>query len=359
MLFFKDFIKTKIESIDEEFDMLEEGAEPKADSDTKGRLHELLTGYHLLGGKHMTKHSDVDGDSPKQAHDKLKEKVLAMENGKEIYKKIYNRAKSTAEDLKKHVSHGGHEVHDVHWTSKPGDIKRSTGVDASQKEDASDIIIHGRKKGDKQVKDLHHYGVSLKVSDSGSHNVPVSNPGIESSYGGQKILDKHREEIKAKYPKLNSMSVKERKEAMAANPKMDAHIRQKNRETLAKFGSHIHKTLTSMNSRDLVNHIKTHVLQCHETPLQKAGHTHIRHTTYEKGGEFNHHAVIPSHYYSKIFEPRNHQHISVEQGSTRSGEPGATLNFKFKGKTFASQRMKFNSQSDPFSSIKGSGAPLG
>ena len=68
-------------------------------SDIKGKLHEILTGYHLLNGKHMTKHPDIDGDSPKQAHDKLKAKVLAQENGKETYKKIYNRAKSTAEDL--------------------------------------------------------------------------------------------------------------------------------------------------------------------------------------------------------------------------------------------------------------------
>jgi len=352
MLSFTDFFITE--------EVLNEATkEPKASSDTKGRLHEILTGYHLLNGKHMTKHPDVDGDSPKQANDKLKEQILSKENGKQIYKKIYDRAKATAEDLKKHLSDNGHEIHDVHWTSKPGDIKRSTGIESSQKQDASDIMIHGKDRSDKIGKKITHYGVSLKVSDSSSHNIPVSNPGIESSYGGEKILEKHRNEILAKYPKLKGIGADKRKELMASNKSMDSFVRQKNKQTLNAFGSHIHKILTNMHPKDLVNHIKTHVLQTHETPLQKAGHFHIRHTTYEKGGEFHHHAVIPSHYYHKIFHPNNHQHITVEQGSTKAGEPGSTLNFKFKGKTFASQRMKFNSQSDPLSSIKGSGTPVG
>ena len=329
-------------------------------SDIKGKLHEILTGYHLLNGKHMIKHPDIDVDSPKQAHDKLKTKVLAQKNGKETYKKIYNRAKSTAEDLKKSLDTNGHEVHDVHWTSKPGDIKRSTGVEASQKEDASDIMIHGKHKTDKNAKKITHYGVSLKVSDSGSHNVPVSNPGIESSYGGENILKKHRDEILAKYPALKKLkNAEQRKQLMASNKTMNDKIREKNKKTLNDFGSHIHKKLKSMNHAELVNHIKTHVLQTHETPLQKAGHFHIRHTTFTKGNQFHHHAIIPSRYYEEIFHPNNKQHLTVEQGVTRTGEPGSTLNFKFKGKTFASHRMKFNSQSDPLSSIKGSGTPVG
>lgn len=118
-----------------------EPVEGKVSSDTKGKMHELLVGYHLNSGKHMSKHPDKIGDTPKQAHDKLKSTVHAND-----YKKMNTRAKSAANDIKKQVETNGHKIHDVHWTSKPGDIHRSTGISSSQKEDASDIVITTHKK---------------------------------------------------------------------------------------------------------------------------------------------------------------------------------------------------------------------
>lgn len=112
----------------------------KVSSDTKGKLHELLVGYHLKGGNHMSKHPDKVGDSPKQAHDKLKSMVHPDD-----YKKINARAKSAASDIKKQVEVNGHKIHDVHWTSKPGDLHRTTGIHASQQEDSSDIVVTTRK----------------------------------------------------------------------------------------------------------------------------------------------------------------------------------------------------------------------
>ncbi len=135
------------EEYDEFFELNEEKAEPaepvegKVKSDTKGKLHELLVGYHLNGGKHMSKHPDKVGDTPKQAHDKLKAKVHIND-----YKKMNIRAKSAANDIRKQVETNGHKIHDVHWTSKPGDIHRSTGIHSTQKEDASDIVITTHKK---------------------------------------------------------------------------------------------------------------------------------------------------------------------------------------------------------------------
>jgi hypothetical protein len=130
---------------DEKKEHIKEDAGPiqgKVSSDTKGKLHELLVGYHLKGGSHMSKHPDKEGDSPKQAHDKLKKTVHPTD-----YKKINARAKSAAEDIRKQVEVGGHKIHDVHWTSKPGDIQRSTGIKSSQQQDSSDIVVTTRKKG--------------------------------------------------------------------------------------------------------------------------------------------------------------------------------------------------------------------
>lgn len=316
-----------------------------AGADTKGKLHELLVGYHLQNGKHMERHADKDGDSPKQAHDKLKNTVSP-----EDYKKINGRAKSAANDIRSKIEQNGHKISHVHWTSKAGDIKRSTGIESSQKQDASDIMVH-TKKGNK----VGYHGVSLKVSDSTSKHVPVSNPGLESTHGGEKILEKHRNEIKAKFPKLATMSVSERKEKMKSSPAMNSWVRKKNTETLNKLGTHLHKTLSNMKPTELANHIKTHVLQSNPTPLQQAGHGHLRHTTYYSGGNVAHHSYDPSKHFEHIFKnPSNiTHHVEIQHGG------GAAVKFKYKGKTFASHRLKFTSQSDPFSSVKGSGTTHG
>jgi aminoglycoside phosphotransferase family enzyme len=130
-----------MEEIQEEYLLESSPIEGKVSSDTKGKMHEILVGYHLKGGKHMSKHPDKAGDSPKQAHDKLKLNIHPND-----YKKINSRAKSAANDIKKQVETNGHKIHDVHWTSKPGDIHRSTGIHASQNEDSSDIVITTHKK---------------------------------------------------------------------------------------------------------------------------------------------------------------------------------------------------------------------
>lgn len=129
------------ESINEASKLPKKPEQGKVSSDTKGKLHELLVGYHLKGGVHMSKHPDKDGDSPKEAHDKLKETVHPKD-----YEKMNARAKSAAEDIRKQVEVNGHKIHDVHWTSKEGDIHRTTGIHSTQNEDSSDIVVTTRKK---------------------------------------------------------------------------------------------------------------------------------------------------------------------------------------------------------------------
>ena len=314
-----------------------------ANAATKGTLHEILTGYHLLGGKHMSKHEDIDGDSPEEAHSKLKDKISPAD-----YALINKRAKEAAEDLRQQIEVGGHKIHDVHWTSKPGDIKRSTGIDSTQKQDASDIMVHTKKSGKKATA---FTGVSLKVSDKTNKHVPVSNPGMESTYGAEHILEAHREHLKEKFPELENATNKEsRKALLKSNPKMEEYVRAKNKEVMSDIATHLHDKLSSMSSEDLVHHIKTHVLQANATPLQQAGHVHIRHTTYVKKGQNAFHSLDPSTHYEHIFNsPEN---ITIQKS-------GTAINFLHNGKKFASHRIKFTSQSDPLSGIKGTGTPAG
>jgi hypothetical protein len=312
----------------------------KASADTKGKLHELLVGYHLKGGTHMSMHPDKTGESPKQVHDRLKESIHPKE-----YKTIYKRSKKAASHLyHEHVKKHG-EVFDVHWTSQPGDIHRSTGVHSSQKEDASDLMIHTRSG-----RKITHHGVSLKVSDNPSHHVPVSNPGMKSTYGGEKILSAHKRRIYKKFPQLKGKSIKQQREYVKNHPKVHERIKHENTKTLSRVTEHLYTKLKGMSHKDLVSHIKTHVLQANKTPLQKLGHQHIRHVTYIQGGKQKHHAIDPSTHWHGIF--KNTGKITVERS-------GSTINFKHKDKIFASHRMKFVSQSNPQSGIKGSGNSAG
>jgi hypothetical protein len=137
---------------------------------------------------------------------------------------------------------------------------------------------------------------------------------------------------------------------MKSNPKMEEYVKAKNKDVMSDIATHLHDKLSSMSHEDLVQHIKTHVLQANPTPLQQAGHGHIRHTTYVKKGQNAFHSLDPSTHYEHIFsDPEN---ITMEKR-------GTAINFLHNGKKFASHRIKFTSQSDPLSGIKGTGTPAG
>jgi hypothetical protein len=67
-------------------------------NNTKGVLHEILTGKHLNGGKHMEKHVNEHGETPEQTHDRLKKAIHPAD-----YKRIDANAKSAADHIKKHI----------------------------------------------------------------------------------------------------------------------------------------------------------------------------------------------------------------------------------------------------------------
>jgi hypothetical protein len=331
LISFKSFIK-------EHF--LFESNTPGSESNTSGVMHELLVGYHLNGKKHMTHHEGKTGETPKELHDRLKSSMSTDE-----YKRLYNRAKSAASDIRKKITANGHEISHVHWTSKNGDIEKSTGIKSSQQEDASDIIVHTKNK--------KFYGVSLKASDRKDSNLPVSNPGMETTLGGKELLAKHRQHILRKFPHLKGLSSKQRREAMQTDPKMDQYIRSKNKVLLHSIAKNLHGKLSEMNSKELSNHIRSHVLQSHPTPLQEKGHYHIRHTTYKGASDkILHHSINPNEHFDAIL--KDHKNISLEHSGTSVhfyyNHPKTGEKIKF-----ASHRVKFESQSDPLGVVKGSG----
>jgi len=314
-----------------------EANEDKVSSNTKAVLHELLVGRHLNGGKHMEAHPNAEGETPEQAHDRLKSTLTDAQ-----YNEINNKAKVAADDIHKKVGKHG-EVHRVQWTSKAGDLHRATGIHATQLQDASDIVVTTKDKNGK----IKHHGVSLKVTDKKDKHVPVTNPGMESTYGGAEILRKHKEEIAKAHPELaNIKGTKAKKAWMKANPKVNADIRARNTKALNDVTEHLHNKLNSMSSEELVHHIRHYVLAAHPTPMQGQGHEHFRHTTGGVGGDYSIHHANPD---------QDHEHILNDHGNISTQRRGTSIVFLHKDKPFAKHRMKFENQGNPNSSVKGSG----
>lgn len=358
MLNLKEFIQNNksLDSILEEIDLnLQEKATPaakpasepvegKVSANTQGVMHELLTGYHLNGGKHMEKHPNKEGESAQEAHDRLKHTIHPKD-----YAAMDAKAKSAAHDIKSNVEKDGHKVGAVHWTSKPGDLHKSTGIHASQKEDASDVVVHTHHSSDKKKANPTFHGVSLKVGKN--KNVPTSSLGIESSGPKAKeTFEAHRKGILTAHPALKTMTNKaDRKEWMKSNPTAAADIKKRNQTTLHKVAKDLHHHLTTGSSENLVHHVRE-LLHAHKTPMEAQGHNHIRHITYANAKGTQHHSVNPGEEYEHIL--KHPEHISVHHS-------GGSLSFKDKrtGKTFARHSMKYDSQSDPMSPLKSAGMP--
>lgn len=194
-----------------------------------------------------------------------------------------------------------------------------------------------------------HHGVSLKVTDSSSKHVPSSSLGIEHlGPEAKKHYDAHRKGILKAHPKLRTATNKmQRKEILKANPKMHADVKKRNADTLNKVAKSLHKHLSTTHPKELVHHIRK-VLHAHETPMQKQGHNHIKHTTYETSSGTKHHTSNPG---------ADYEHILKKPHEIEVHHSGTSVVFKHKGKTFARHSIKFDSQSDPLSSLKSAGHP--
>jgi hypothetical protein len=321
-------------------------------NNTKGVLHELLVGKHLNNGQHMTKHENAEGETPQQAHDRLKKQIHPND-----YKRIESNAKSAAADIHKNIqaSHPGHVIHGVHWTSKPGDTEKVTGVKATQKQDSSDIYVSTHHP--KKPKDETHHGYSLKVSDKSSKNVPSSSLGMKSSgEKAQSLYKEHQKKIKTMHPELEGKNEEARKEWAQKNPEKHNQVKAENKKLLANVAHHhaaeLQHHLDSGNHEHVVNHIRD-VLAAKSTPAAEAGKANFaKHTTYQTAKGVQHHTANPAQDYEHILKDHKNIKVKASGGSVHFSHTDPKTGKETK---FASQAHKFDSQSDPLSTIKSAG----
>lgn len=334
----------------------------------KGILHELLVGKHLLGGRHMNKHVDINGDSPREVHDRIS-KLLTPEQ----YENFSERSKKAAQDIMKERGLKPGDIKNVQWTSKPGDIKRSTGIDSSQAQDDSDIMITHNNGT--------HHGVSLKVSDD-NKPITLSNNGAKSTFGGDKILTNHISNLKNDYPiiadvkkdpnlikaardrivakaaargknispdeaKIDAGEV--RKAWLESNPEAKKDIKNRTTSMLNSVAENMHNELQKLPPQKLSDHIRNTVLHAYKTPKEELdqGHTHMRHFT--GGGE------------NPALEAKSpgddYEHFLSNPENLRVTRKGSSITYHHQdpetGKLipFAMQTAKVISQSDPTSNL--------
>ena len=291
-------------------------------SNDKGVIHELLTGYHLNGGKHMSPEA-------KQKHDELKSKM-----SKEEYENANKLAKSTAEHIHKHVKGN---IDSVHWSSKPGDIKRITGTHESQQENPSDIIVR-HKNGT-------HTGFSLKVTSKKNGKVPVGNPGAKQTDAQLKVDTSHhyenaRKKLQNDFPELKNKTNKDIKEKIKENPKMRERAELHSNSAIKKIRDTWHDALNKMSKKKLSDHIRNNLLHANETKTKM-----YKVTT---GGNSENHSVEIEHPHTSHDHILNdHKNIEIRKSGNNS------IEFRHGNKTFLRHRIK--PESTPIaSSLKGS-----
>lgn len=336
----------------------------KVSNNTRGVLHELLVGKHLNGGQHMTHHESEHGETPEQTHDRLKKTVHPDD-----YKKIESDAQGAAEHIKSelHKSHPGHAVKpgSVNWTSKPGDTEKVTGVKATQKEDSSDIMFKSHNPKKPKEKEVIH-GKSLKVTTKTNKKVPASSLGKESSGEAvHELHSQHKKDLLAKYPALGKVKKEAHHKDLAdarkewlekQSPKVKADIKTRNQTLLHRVANahaaELQQHLNSGNHEHVINHIKD-VISAKRTPAEQAGKsTFQKVTTYQSAKGAKHHSSHPAEDHEHALS--NGHHLSVESSG------GSVHFFHHDPKTgekkkIATQSHKFDSQSDPLSSLKTAG----
>lgn len=330
-----------------------------------GVFHELHVAKHLLGGKHPGRHPDANGERPHEAYAKH-EGVIRQKAGEEGLKRAKQRAEEAAEHLKKHYAkkHPHHYIHDVHWTSKPGDVTRTVGEHlvpkgTDQTRERADIIVElkPKKKTVKEAagdKDSIFSAVSLKAysSNQGAEGMNA-NPGMNAAGPKAKAhVAAHREAVLKTSPALRGMKNKDaRKKYLLDNPKHKEKIKGHVNKLLDSLASTTHEHVSSMNAHHKANWVRKHVLGASVSPLHDhpEGHESIRLTTDRVGGNsekgsYRHKIDYPSEEHSDL----NGEHIHTEHH-------GRHVRVFHRGKHIGTLSFKMNSESDPLSSIKAHG----
>lgn len=216
----------------------------------RSHVNEIHFARTLNGGKHISKEL-------KAKHDKAAS-LLSPEEVKHQQK----RAEVMADAYRKHATkvHGYKgNIEEVHVTSSAGGIKAATGLEINSQDHPADVVVRwsGHAKSDHTT----WHGISAKSSQQkGSDR--ISNRGIS---GISKLINHnihgHHDAGQKEFAEthgLSDLSVKERKKAIRANPKILAAAEARGRMHSEKTRDLYHRGLRRMDTHGVRTHLLNH-----------------------------------------------------------------------------------------------------
>ena len=330
MLSLKDYIK-EIQLVESDQFIVESMELLNENADAMGKYHELMYAWHANGGKFAK-------EDPRKADAEKIKADLESKLDQKTKEAISAKAKKSADEVNKMISDNGHKHVGTFWTSKPGDIKKVTGIDQSQHENASDVIHrivdeHGNVK---------HLGISLKHLGSSAGHAPTSNPGInqlDTALGtnSQHHIDAANRKIDAEFPEHAGKSMKEKKAIAKADPKYYEASFEHKRKAVEKIRDAHIAAFNGMNHDAQVAHLRS-MMHAHDTPDVPQ----LVVTSHSKGTRIENRA--------QRYHPSNIK--SVE--TTPSGWNTIKHTIHFKDGTHEQWQARGKFESGPHSSLKGS-----
>lgn len=321
-----------------------------SDADKEGKVHELLTGWHLNHlihgeGAHMSHFRDSTGKTPEEALAHHTKKMTQAQKDHHN-KKAKQAATAIYNNIKKHQPHilspnkkAGEHVR-VTWTSQTHDIKNLTGKDdVGQHAGAADLMVSKHNKFGHVEHDDNVHGASLKYLKKKS-KVGLSNRGgssLEKQLGMKKgtITDHDDDHDKrmtehfnekranARHEQFKLLRDKEKNTGKKLTPtekaKMDV-VKKSDQDRCSKQAKAIADHLNSMHPEHRAKHVRdlfgpehTHPTHQYRTNSDTEDETHV-----EKGSDVTAKAFSGEHHI--VAEGR---FVKVKRGTKE--KPGSTI----------------------------------
>lgn len=297
---------------------LVEARETGKASDTEGKLHELLTGYHLNGGKHMESYRE-EGKTPEAVHDSIKASLP-----KQSYDRINKHAKEMADKIKDHLKSSGYKgkIHKTVWTSQTKDIEHFTGKKDPNNE--SDVMIHYKHAKGSSVSGDEHLGFSMKYADNAPTLKNKSPKTMADTYGmdHQKLMkhhDAHMNDIAKHLPATAKTGVAMHAAYKALRgTKKGEEIETSSNESRKKMIGELHSHLSKKTPEELHSMVMNHI----------SGETNSKVLMAHTTSTGKHHITDTREHYKKILdEHKPHLKVTKGEGTSMSitGKDGVKL----------------------------------
>jgi hypothetical protein len=211
----------------------------------RGGYNENRFAYHVNGGKYI----DEDHEKETKGFHETLEKALPGET------KIQDdRARAQAHAFREHAAAKGYDgVHSVHLTAKPGAIKKATGLEISQQDNPSDVIVKFKKAPEGASHKA--LGVSLKSSAKakiGFHNGGAGTMGRQLGVDLEGIAKEHHDRFAAEH-RLPASAVK-RKEAIKGSKELYEKANKAASTLHTAMRDALHEKYSSMSQKALKDH---------------------------------------------------------------------------------------------------------